>query len=115
MTEKEIKLLFVEFTTDKEFEVVVKESQVQEFQLYNITHAVRYEHNKFLEANVVGEFIIKLSDLTPDILDKITSGYTLVEIIIYKDNKPIYGVAVRLNLTHEITVTNNVLEISQLQ
>ena len=115
MAEKEIKLSFVELTTDKEFEVVVKESQLQEFRLYDITHSVRYKHNQFLEADVVGEFIIKLSDLTPDIVNKITSGYSLEEISIYEDGKLIYGVSVQLNLTPKTTITDKVLELSQLQ
>ena len=115
MTEKEIKLSFLEPTTEKELEVVVKESQLQEFRLYDITHSVRYKHNQFLEADVVGEFIIKLADLTSDILDKITSGYSLEEISIYEDNKLIYEVSVRLNLKPKTTIKDNVLEISQFQ
>lgn len=115
MTEKEIKLSFLEPTTEKELEVVVKESQLQEFRLYDITHSVRYKHNQFLEADVVGEFIIKLADLTSDILDKITSGYSLEEISIYEDNKLIYDVSVRLNLKPKTTIKDNVLEISQFQ
>lgn len=114
MKKKEIKLSFWEPDTCDEFEVVVKESQLQEFRLYDITHSVRYKHNQFLETDVVGEFIIKLSDVNSDILNKLTMSHRIDEISIYEDNKCIYSVAVRLDLcAQQRTIKDNILEISQ--
>lgn len=116
MTKKEIKLSFWEPTTGDEFEVVVKESQLQELRLYDITHSVRYKNNHFLGDDVVGEFIIKLSDMNSEIVDKLKKNYRIDEISIYEDNMCIHSVSVRLDLyEQQCKITDNIVEISQFQ
>lgn len=115
MAEKEIKLSFWEPTTCKELEVLVKESQLKEFRLYDITNSVRYKHHQFLESDIVGEFIIKVTDFASDMLDELINNYYLDEISIYEDNKCMYNVSVRLDpFIQQKTINDNIFEISQL-